>query len=190
MASPLFPQQQVITKEYELFDFRRTEVPPLLLLLDRSDDAITPLLNQVSFLFYSVKASVGLQVKMCGSSPPAPPCCPAGFASRFQGLARSTGGAKGWSPKVKGWSTQQTHSSKPESPAESAVFTQDLQLLHMVSRFLSQAFACTGKTKQTKIHLQTTCNGIIYLFKHKQTGCTGSFHDSLWGSLPQVEGLL
>lgn len=40
--------QQVITKEYELFDFRRTEVPPLLLILDRSDDAITPLLNQVS----------------------------------------------------------------------------------------------------------------------------------------------
>ncbi|KFQ15358.1 Vacuolar protein sorting-associated protein 45, partial [Leptosomus discolor] len=36
--------KQVITKEYELFDFRRTEVPPLLLVLDRSDDAITPLL--------------------------------------------------------------------------------------------------------------------------------------------------
>lgn len=44
---PISPQQ-VITKEYELFDFRRTEVPPLLLILDRSDDAITPLLNQVS----------------------------------------------------------------------------------------------------------------------------------------------
>ncbi|XP_077776319.1 vacuolar protein sorting-associated protein 45 isoform X3 [Podarcis muralis] len=41
--------QQVITKEYELFDFRRTEVPPLLLLLDRSDDAITPLLNQWTY---------------------------------------------------------------------------------------------------------------------------------------------
>lgn len=39
--------QQVITKEYELFEFRRTEVPPLLLILDRCDDAITPLLNQV-----------------------------------------------------------------------------------------------------------------------------------------------
>lgn len=38
----------MITKEYELFDFRRTEVPPLLLILDRSDDAITPLLNQVN----------------------------------------------------------------------------------------------------------------------------------------------
>lgn len=40
--------QQIITKEYELFDFRKTEVPPLLLILDRSDDAITPLLNQVA----------------------------------------------------------------------------------------------------------------------------------------------
>lgn len=45
-----FSRQQVITKEYELFDFRRTEVPPLLLILDRSDDAITPLLNQVNQL--------------------------------------------------------------------------------------------------------------------------------------------
>lgn len=45
---PSFSHQQVITKEYELFDFRRTEVPPLLLILDRSDDAITPLLNQVN----------------------------------------------------------------------------------------------------------------------------------------------
>ncbi|XP_020653920.2 vacuolar protein sorting-associated protein 45 isoform X1 [Pogona vitticeps] len=41
--------KQVITKEYELFDFRRTDVPPLLLLLDRSDDAITPLLNQWTY---------------------------------------------------------------------------------------------------------------------------------------------
>ncbi|XP_025898972.1 vacuolar protein sorting-associated protein 45 isoform X1 [Nothoprocta perdicaria] len=41
--------KQVITKEYELFDFRRTEVPPLLLIVDRSDDAITPLLNQWTY---------------------------------------------------------------------------------------------------------------------------------------------
>ncbi|XP_029436593.1 vacuolar protein sorting-associated protein 45 [Rhinatrema bivittatum] len=41
--------KQVITKEYELFDFRRTEVPPLLLILDRSDDCITPLLNQWTY---------------------------------------------------------------------------------------------------------------------------------------------
>ncbi|CAH2326815.1 vacuolar sorting-associated 45 [Pelobates cultripes] len=41
--------KRVITNEYELFDFRRTEVPPLLLILDRSDDAITPLLNQWTY---------------------------------------------------------------------------------------------------------------------------------------------
>uniref|UniRef100_A0A671QXN6 Vacuolar protein sorting-associated protein 45 n=1 Tax=Sinocyclocheilus anshuiensis TaxID=1608454 RepID=A0A671QXN6_9TELE len=41
--------QQIITKEYEPFDFRKTEVPPLLLILDRSDDAITPLLNQWTY---------------------------------------------------------------------------------------------------------------------------------------------
>ncbi|XP_073744587.1 vacuolar protein sorting-associated protein 45 isoform X5 [Callorhinus ursinus] len=40
---------KVITKEYELFEFRRTEVPPLLLILDRCDDAITPLLNQWTY---------------------------------------------------------------------------------------------------------------------------------------------
>ncbi|KAK2117628.1 vacuolar protein sorting-associated protein 45 [Saguinus oedipus] len=41
--------KQVTTKEYELFEFRRTEVPPLLLILDRCDDAITPLLNQWTY---------------------------------------------------------------------------------------------------------------------------------------------
>lgn len=41
--------KQIITKEYELFDFRKTEVSPLLLIVDRSDDAITPLLNQWTY---------------------------------------------------------------------------------------------------------------------------------------------
>ncbi|XP_061110692.1 vacuolar protein sorting-associated protein 45 isoform X1 [Conger conger] len=41
--------KQIITKEYELFEFRKTEVPPLLLIVDRSDDAITPLLNQWTY---------------------------------------------------------------------------------------------------------------------------------------------
>lgn len=41
--------KQIITKEYELFDFRKTEVPPLLLIVDRSDDAVTPLLNQWTY---------------------------------------------------------------------------------------------------------------------------------------------
>ena len=38
-----------ISKEGELFSFRRTDVPPLLLILDRRDDPITPLLNQWTY---------------------------------------------------------------------------------------------------------------------------------------------
>lgn len=40
--------QHKINDEASLFDFRRTDVPPLLLILDRRDDPVTPLLNQVS----------------------------------------------------------------------------------------------------------------------------------------------
>lgn len=32
-----------------LFDFRRTEVAPLLLVVDRRDDPVTPLLNQWTY---------------------------------------------------------------------------------------------------------------------------------------------
>jgi len=46
--------QQVITREAALFDFRKTGVEPVLLLLDRRNDPITPLLNQVSQLPPSV----------------------------------------------------------------------------------------------------------------------------------------
>lgn len=67
--SPISPQQ-VITKEYELFDFRRTEVPPLLLILDRSDDAITPLLNQVSHSQVCQAGAGHSQVCQAGQ-----PCC-------------------------------------------------------------------------------------------------------------------
>ena len=42
-----FSLQQVIGKEAALFEFRKTDVPPVLLILDRRDDAVTPLLNQV-----------------------------------------------------------------------------------------------------------------------------------------------
>ncbi|XP_075834218.1 vacuolar protein sorting-associated protein 45 isoform X2 [Microtus pennsylvanicus] len=52
--------KQVISKEYELFEFRRTEVPPLLLILDRCDDAITPLLNQNMYLNF---AEIGSNIK-------------------------------------------------------------------------------------------------------------------------------
>ncbi|KAJ8541542.1 hypothetical protein K7X08_002358 [Anisodus acutangulus] len=43
-ASKLMYQQ-----ESGLFDFRRTEVSPLLLIIDRRDDPVTPLLNQWTF---------------------------------------------------------------------------------------------------------------------------------------------
>ncbi|XP_070542177.1 vacuolar protein sorting-associated protein 45-like isoform X2 [Ptychodera flava] len=41
--------RQVISKDAGLFDFRRTDVPPLLLILDRRDDCVTPLLNQWTY---------------------------------------------------------------------------------------------------------------------------------------------
>ena len=44
--------QHKINDEASLFDFRRTDVPPLLLILDRRDDPVTPLLNQVSYLTF------------------------------------------------------------------------------------------------------------------------------------------
>ena len=43
----LLLSQQVISREAALFDFRKTDVPPVLLILDRRDDPVTPLLNQV-----------------------------------------------------------------------------------------------------------------------------------------------
>lgn len=50
-------------QESGLFDFRRMEVSPLLLVVDRRDDPVTPLLNQwtyqvlmnCDFSFYSSK---------------------------------------------------------------------------------------------------------------------------------------
>lgn len=41
--------RQMINREAALFDFRRTDVPPLLLILDRRDDPVTPLLNQWTY---------------------------------------------------------------------------------------------------------------------------------------------
>lgn len=38
-----------MSQETELFEFRRTDVPPLLLILDRRDDPITPLLTQWTY---------------------------------------------------------------------------------------------------------------------------------------------
>ncbi|XP_059149023.1 vacuolar protein sorting-associated protein 45-like [Physella acuta] len=41
--------RQVISKEAALFEFRKTDVAPVLLILDRRDDAVTPLLNQWTY---------------------------------------------------------------------------------------------------------------------------------------------
>lgn len=38
-----------LTQEEQLFDFRKTDTPPILLLLDRRDDPITPLLTQWTY---------------------------------------------------------------------------------------------------------------------------------------------
>lgn len=42
--------QEVLSKEENLFDYRPTDPAPLLLILDRRDDPITPLLSQVSLV--------------------------------------------------------------------------------------------------------------------------------------------
>ncbi|KAK3930692.1 Vacuolar protein sorting-associated protein 45 [Frankliniella fusca] len=41
--------RQVLSKESELFEFRQVGPPPLLLILDRRDDPVTPLLNQWTY---------------------------------------------------------------------------------------------------------------------------------------------
>lgn len=49
-------------QESGLFDFRRTEVSPLLLIVDRRDDPVTPLLNQWTYQviqFFYVLSYIG-----------------------------------------------------------------------------------------------------------------------------------
>lgn len=41
--------RQKMNEEASLFDFRRPDVPPLLLILDRRDDPVSPLLNQWTY---------------------------------------------------------------------------------------------------------------------------------------------
>ena len=38
-----------ITQEDQLFDFRRVDTPPILLIVDRRDDPVTPLLTQWTY---------------------------------------------------------------------------------------------------------------------------------------------
>lgn len=42
-------QKLMYQQESGLFDFRRTEISPLLLIVDRRDDPVTPLLNQWTY---------------------------------------------------------------------------------------------------------------------------------------------
>ena len=44
-----FEQKLMYQEESGLFDFRRMEVSPLLLVIDRRDDPVTPLLNQWTY---------------------------------------------------------------------------------------------------------------------------------------------
>ena len=56
----------MINKEAALFEFRKTDVAPVLLILDRRDDAVTPLLNQVSaFLFDSLEKKISSCQDQC-----------------------------------------------------------------------------------------------------------------------------
>lgn len=62
-------------QEPGLFDFRRTEVAPLLLVVDRRDDPVTPLLNQwtyqvlLDFETSNRSLVVCYLVLMCGTLP-------------------------------------------------------------------------------------------------------------------------
>lgn len=47
-------QKLMYQQESGLFDFRRTEISPLLLILDRRDDPVTPLLNQWTYQVYVI----------------------------------------------------------------------------------------------------------------------------------------
>lgn len=45
----LLRAQYLMTQEDQLFDFRKTDTPPILLILDRRNDPITPLLSQWTY---------------------------------------------------------------------------------------------------------------------------------------------
>ncbi|KAK6115647.1 hypothetical protein DH2020_007916 [Rehmannia glutinosa] len=49
LSCPLTLQKLMYQQESGLFDFRRSEVSPLLLIVDRRDDPVTPLLNQWTY---------------------------------------------------------------------------------------------------------------------------------------------
>lgn len=46
--------KNIISRDSNLFDFRQNDPAPVLLILDRREDPITPLLNQVNKYFKSI----------------------------------------------------------------------------------------------------------------------------------------
>lgn len=48
--------QAAMQQEASLFDFRRADTPPVLLVIDRRDDPVTPLLNQWTYQVPPVQA--------------------------------------------------------------------------------------------------------------------------------------
>lgn len=51
-------QKLMYQQESGLFDFRRMEVSPLLLVIDRRDDPVTPLLNQWTYQVLAIVSVV------------------------------------------------------------------------------------------------------------------------------------
>ena len=52
--------RNMISRDTNLFDFRQNDVAPVLLVLDRREDSITPLLNQVHFFLHSHYLHLGI----------------------------------------------------------------------------------------------------------------------------------
>jgi vacuolar protein sorting-associated protein 45 len=52
--------QYQIQQEGQLFDFRKTDTPPVLLILDRRNDPVTPLLSQWTYQAM-VHGMIGIQ---------------------------------------------------------------------------------------------------------------------------------
>ena len=53
-------QKLMYQQESGLFDFRRTESSPLLLVIDRRDDPVTPLLNQWTYQVNLTKNAIAV----------------------------------------------------------------------------------------------------------------------------------
>jgi vacuolar protein sorting-associated protein 45 len=43
--------KSIITRDSNLFDFRQSDPAPVLLIVDRREDPVTPLLNQVKIIY-------------------------------------------------------------------------------------------------------------------------------------------